>query len=236
MSEVHLPPERSLPARRHAAARSQLERYATSRRERLGRRWHHLGVVIGLGIGLSVAGGATAGTIYLTKGPLPTEDGQIDAQRIPDFLSVVAGGETGYVPRAYIVPPSLNEPGGPLLGTIAPVYGPDLKTLIGHMYPGVGFVRLGQSPADEPCSPEWSSSNGTTSTLPCPSVTVTVPDIVGMETPTGMAAISRNGLSGDPENVHSATVPAGHVVRTSPPPGSRVPARTPILVFNSLGP
>jgi len=193
-------------------------------------------VVIGLGIGLSVAGGATAGTIYLTKGPLPTVNGQLDTQGAPDFISIAAGGVTGYVPRAYILPPEPNKPPNSLLLTIAPVYGPDLKTLIGHMYPGVGFVPLGKSPADEPCIPGSTTENGTTSTIPCPSVTETVPDVVGWSTPTAMAAMSQAGLSALPENAYSPTVPAGHVIRTSLAPGSKVPARSQILVFNSLGP
>ena len=236
MMEIQIPEERSLPVGRHAAARSQLEGYATSWRERLGRRWHHLGIVIGLGIGLSVAGGAAAGTIYLTKGPIPMVNGQPDIQRAPDFIRIASGGVTGYVPRAYILPPEPDKPATALLGSIAPVYGPDLKTLIGHMYPGVGLVPLGKSPADEPCIPSSVTEDGTTSTIPCQSVTETVPDVVGWSTPTAMAAMSKTGLSALPENAHSPTVPAGHVIRTSLAPGSRVPARSQIFVFNSLGP
>ncbi len=236
MTRVQVPQERSLPAGRHAAARSQLEHYATSWRERLGRRWHHLGVVIGLGIGLSVAGGAAAGTIYLTKGSIPTVNGQLDTRRAPDFIRIAAGGVTGYVPRAYILPPEPNKPASSLLQSVAPVYGSDLKKLIGHMYPDVGFVPLGMSPVDEPCLPGWVTENGTTSTTPCPSVTETVPDVVGWSTPAAMAAMSQTGLSAIPENAHSPTVPAGHVIRTSLAPGSRVPARSQIFVFNSLGP
>lgn len=236
MIEIQVPPERSLPARRQVVARAQLEQHATSWRERLGRRWHHLGVVIALGIGFSVAGGATAGTIYLTKGPIPTVNGQLDTQRAPDFIRIATSGVTGYVPRAYILPPEPNKPGNALLLSVAPVYGSDLKTLIGHMYPGVGFVPLGKSPADEPCLRGSVTENGTTSTIPCPSVTETVPDVVGWSTPTAMGALSQSGLSAIPENAHSPTVPAGHVIRTSLDPGSRVPARSEILVFNSLGP
>lgn len=45
---------------------------------------------------------------------------------------------------------------------IVPVYGRDLKTLVGYMYPGKGFVPLGESPHSVPDLPQ------TTGTAPSP--------------------------------------------------------------------
>jgi hypothetical protein len=233
---LHLPPERPLPPDRHAAARTQLERYATSRRERIVSRWRSFAVVLGLGLGLTVAGGAAAGTIYLTRGPLPIAHGTLDIGHAPDFIRVASHGVIGYVPKRYILPSPVNAPANSLIAEVAPVYGPDLKTLVGHMYPGVGFVPLGKSPASVACVSEITGENGTTSTLPCPSITETVPNVVGMYTPTATGAIQQAGLQANVENGHSSSVPAGHIVRMSPPGGTKVPARTPVLIINSLGP
>ncbi len=241
-SVFHLPPERPLPKGRHYAARAQLERFATSRRERIVLRWRRGAVVLGLGLGLSVAGGAAAGAIYLTrsptKGPVPsTANGSLDIKKAPDYVSVTSGGRiVGYVPRAYILPSPVDTPANQRIGEVAPVYGPNLKTLVGHMYPGVGFVPLGKSVTSEPCTPVFTGENGTTSTLPCPSVTETVPNVVGMSTPTGVGTVQQAGLEAVPQNEHSQSIPSGHIVGTSPPAGTRLPARTPVIVYNSLGP
>jgi len=232
-----LPPDRSLPRQRHAAARAQLQRYATSRRERVVQRWRGAAVAMGLGLGLAVAGGAAAGTVYLTRGPIPTVNGRLDVALAPDFIRVASSGlAVGYVPKRYILPSGPGTPANGLVGEIAPVYGPDLKTLVGHMYPGIGYVALGTSLRSVSCTPESDEENGTTSTLPCPSVTETVPDVAGMSTPEGVVALQEAGVLAVVENAHSRAVPGGHIVRTSPRAGARVPARTPVVVVNSLGP
>ena len=234
---LQLPQERDLPSGRQRAARSQLEQYAKGWRERMAQRWGRSAAVLGLGVGLAVAGGAAASTIYLTKGPVPIVNGQMDTSRAPDFISVVSGNKVvGYVPRRYVLPPSPQSQADQLIGQAAPVYGPDLKTLVGHMYAGVGFVPLGKSPSSMPCTPIRTFSNGTTSTVPCPSETETVPDVVGLATPTGVGKVQAAGLEPVPENEHSSTVPNGQVVRTSPAAGSRLSARSPVIIFNSLGP
>ncbi len=223
---LDLPPERPLPHQRHAAARAQLERYATSRRERIVQRWRRAAVVLGLGLGLAVAGGAAAGTVYT-----------LDIQHAPDFISVVAHGRiVGYVPRSYVLPSPVNTPVNQRLGQVAPVYGLDLKKLVGHMYPGVGFIPLGKSVTSEVCQPISTYGSSTTSTIPCPSVTETVPNVVGMDTPAGVVALQQAGVMANVENEYSKSVPAGHIIRTSPSAGPRVPARTPVVVVNSLGP
>jgi beta-lactam-binding protein with PASTA domain len=80
------------------------------------------------------------------------------------------------------------------------------------------------------------TENGTTSTIPCPSVTETVPNVVGMNTPTGVVRVQEAGLAPVPQNEHSRKVPNGYIIGTSPSAGTRVPARTQVIVFNSLGP
>jgi PASTA domain len=231
-----LPRDRSLtPARQHAA-RSQLERFATSRRERIAYRWRTGALVLGLGVTVGVAGGAAAGTIYLTKGPVPIVNGSADFDQAPDFVSVVSNGAAvGYAPKDDIIPssnPSVGfDPAAPV-----PVYASDLTTLVGHVYPGVGFVRLGESPDSVPCMTSSVSENGTTSTIPCPNVRETVPNVTGLSTPAGVVAVQAAGLTADPQNQHSGTVPNGYIIGTSPAAGTSVSARTPVTVFNSLGP
>jgi hypothetical protein len=234
---LDLPEERALPEVRQAAARAQLARYASSRRERIAQRMRRAGLALGLGLGVIVAGGATAATVYLTKGPIPTVNGRLDFARAPDFISVASNGAVvGFEPKRYVIP---SRPGTPenALGTeVAPIYGPDLKTLVGHMYPGVGFVPLGHTPQSVPCLPESSSSNGTTSTIPCPSVSERIPEVVGMSTPSGVVALQSAGVTPHVENEQSTSIPSGHIVQVSPSSGTTVRTRTPVEVFNSLGP
>ena len=47
--------------------------------------------------------------------------------------------------------------------------------------------------------PEGAFDNGTTSTIPCPSVSETVPNVVGMYTPTGGVRVQEAGLQPAPE-------------------------------------
>jgi hypothetical protein len=175
--------------------------------------------------------------MYFSKGPVPTVNGQMDIQRAPDFISVTSDNKiVGYVPRKYVLPMPGSRAMDPFIGLVAPVYGADLKTLVGHMYPGVGFAPVGKSPSSVPCTPVSTFENGTTSSVPCPSVTETVPNVVGLSTPTAVGKIQAAGLEPVPENEPSQTVPNGQVVRTAPPAGTRLSARSPVIVYNSLGP
>ena len=95
-----------------------------------------------------------------TKGPIPQAAylaNGIDAALVPDFVPVWGRDGTsvaGYIPKAYLLGQTVptvtsSRPGG----DIAPVYADDLTTLVGHMYPGRGFVPLGVDPNSIPTIP-----------------------------------------------------------------------------------
>ena len=73
-------------------------------------------------------------------------NGELELSHAPDFVGVSSDGKVvGYAPRAYIIGSSK----GPLdekLGSVAPVYGSNLTTEVGHLYPGIGYVPNGVSP------------------------------------------------------------------------------------------
>jgi hypothetical protein len=88
------------------------------------------------------APGATKGTM-----PPPRPDGMVDPAGVPDFIAVAGadGGSPGYVPAHFLLDPATEEP--------IPVYADDLVTLVGHMFPGRGFVALGIEPQSVPTFP-----------------------------------------------------------------------------------
>jgi hypothetical protein len=219
-----------------------LELFASATRERvrvaIGRPRQ---VALGLALAVFLLGGGvivlhhfdgpphTAGTGPTVGGPITFTDGKVMA---PDYIAVEGRGKVaGYEPRSYL-----------LLGEVAPVYARDLHTLVGHDYPGVGFVPLGVYWASLPCTEhqemtETSASGKSVSTaVACPSTTETVPTLVGSVTPTAMGTLSSMSLSPIIKYVHSATVAVGHVARVSPESGTRLPARSIVTVVSSLGP
>jgi hypothetical protein len=90
----------------------------------------------------------------VSKGPIPqsaiTSTGEIDPTRVPDFVPVWSRDGShyaGYVARAYVL--GLEEPRRTAIRDAVdawPVYGPDLTTLVGRMFPDKGFVPLGTDP------------------------------------------------------------------------------------------
>ena len=235
-----LPPSRPLPTDRSYAARRQLEDIVsgtTRAPRRFGRRF-----TVSIGIGLALVGGAGAGAAVLlpTKGPVPQTSGRPPAwKQIPDFVAVVSGGRLiGYSPKGYLFPPPdkkvLPASAAP---TPIPVYASNLHTLLGHMYPGVGFVRLGQSIASVPCGPvATTSENGTTVTVPCPSVSVTLPDVIGMSTPAAAAKLSALGVQPVVVNQPTRTGPYATIGSMSPAGGSTVPSRSLVTIGNRIPP
>ena len=82
-----------------------------------------------------------------TKGPVPNDtivNGQTDITKVPDFVAAVGkdGKIVGYVPKADLFPAATSgtHVGPQTPFEVQPVYASDLKTLVGHFYPGVGFV------------------------------------------------------------------------------------------------
>jgi hypothetical protein len=66
-------------------------------------------------------------------------DGSIDLTKVPDFIPAAGDdGNVGWIWSADVFPP----PGEPRIEVVT-VYADDLTTVIGHMYPDVGFVPLG---------------------------------------------------------------------------------------------
>lgn len=93
-----------------------------------------------------------------TKGtmPPPGPNGERDLSAAPDFIAVVAGdgGEVGYVPKRFFFREGMTSSELPRSDPW-PVYAEDLRTLIGHMVQGKGFVPLGVDPATIPDFPVW---------------------------------------------------------------------------------
>jgi hypothetical protein len=74
--------------------------------------------------------------------PPPGSDGEIDPAQVPDFVAVAgADAIVGYVPKAAVLDPGDET---------WPVYGDDLRTVVGHLMPGRGFVPVGVDPAAVP--------------------------------------------------------------------------------------
>jgi hypothetical protein len=87
-----------------------------------------------------------------TKGPIPpnaVQNGVFNRELIPDFIPALDrnGNVAGYVARDLAIPV------GAPVNTPVPVYASDLKTLVGYMHPGRGFVPLGTSPDAVPLIP-----------------------------------------------------------------------------------
>jgi len=200
-------------------------------------------LVVGIGAYAAFGRGADRApgiSTALTKGTdPPTQNGRIDFMKVPDYVSVAgkSGKIVGYAPRAYMLPSTaVNQPENPKLGSVAPVFGGDLKTLVGHFYPGVGFVAVGESPSAA-CSPVGTigiSADGTTTEYAYPCVTQVLPNVVGLFTPTALAEISSLGIANNVINVHSATVPPGHIVSMSPRAGSKLFGHGPVTLTNAV--
>lgn len=101
-----------------------------------------------LGQGPSTGGGPepTATADARTKGPIPDsawqEDGTIDMSQVPDFIPATNGdGIAGWISSDDALPPDGTKSPDEI-----PVFADDLRTLVGHMFPGVGFVPLGTDP------------------------------------------------------------------------------------------
>lgn len=81
--------------------------------------------------------------ISFTRGPVPEAarlpDGSIDLSQVPDFIP--ADGDNGIV--GWVWSEDVLPPLGEERAEVVTVYADDLTTVIGRMYPNVGFVPLG---------------------------------------------------------------------------------------------
>ena len=225
----------------HNALRLRSSELRASRRRILFSSSAPLIVLVAV-IGLATNGFGVLSASGPSKGGMPHDYGPgVAYSQIPDYLSVYIGpkpNQFGYAPKAYLVSP-LGSSNDPLDGRIAPIFASDLTTLIGHLYPGVGFVRLGTSPWSRPCLPETvinknAGGGQTVTTIPCPSTILILPNVVGMVTPTAVGELSGLGVGVVIQNVHSSSVQVGHIVSTSPIGGATVHARQPVIVDISV--
>ena len=232
-----LPPFRPMASEQRLAARRQLESIVSGSL----RPWWRLSrtATLTIGIGLVVAGSAAAGVLTPTKGPLPNAvHGTLPWNLVPDYIAVSGrnGKVVGYTPRSDILV-SPSEIGKPLPNgfgsTPRPVYASNLTTLVGHVYSGIGYVPLGKSPYSLGCLPAYVINGSTKTATPCPNVLVTLPNLVGVSTPTAAGKLSSLGVSVNVVNDATSSAPKGTVISMSPGPGSVVHARSVVTIQNS---
>jgi hypothetical protein len=93
-----LPPDRPLPAVRHVAARSSLVKTTSTRSRRFFARWRNTGIVVGLGVGLSVSGGVALAQGVFSQNPQPGSPSE--AQLAKPVVATRTGTATIDVGRA----------------------------------------------------------------------------------------------------------------------------------------
>ncbi len=75
--------------------------------------------------------------------PPPGSNGEIDPSAVPDFVAVAGTeGVAGYVAKDAVLGGAAEQSW--------PVYSDDLRTIVGHLVPGRGFVPMGVDPATVP--------------------------------------------------------------------------------------
>ena len=224
-----LPPRRPFPSERVALARRQLD--AVVSRPRRG-RWGPM-VTVAMVTG-TLLGGTLAAAAYLSKGPIPISNGILNLQKAPVFVSVEGhdGKVVGYVPRADLITTSNT----PLIGGVLSVFAANLTTVVGHLFPGIGYVPIGVPPTSERCIPASIMTGNTSVSIPCPTTKEVVPNVVGTYMPTAAAAISHVGVALKFVYEYSSTVTKGFVISVSPAPGSTVDARSVVVLTGSKGP
>jgi hypothetical protein len=104
-------------------------------------------------IGAAVLGACSP---FASKGtmPPPGPDGEVNASSAPDFLAVAGrdAGIAGYARKGDVL-----EPGDAPF----PVFGDDLRTVVGQMVPGKGFIPAGVDPNTVPNIPVVAAPAGT---------------------------------------------------------------------------
>ena len=106
---------------------------------------------------IAVLGGCSHSGRLLTKGtmPPPGPDGMVDPSSAPDFIAVAGreDGIAGWVAKSYVFPTERvvkGRPGAlPPADPPEPVYADDLRTVVGYLVVGEGFVPLVDHPIAE---------------------------------------------------------------------------------------
>lgn len=93
-----------------------------------------------------IAGAGCAPRGSLGTVPPPGADGQMDPAQVPDFVAVAGRGQgvAGYVAKEAL---------GDRQDRAWPVYAADLRTVVGTLVPGKGFVPIGVDPDTVPNLP-----------------------------------------------------------------------------------
>jgi hypothetical protein len=111
-------------------------------------------LVSGLAVALLAATTLTACSPTASKGtmPPPGPDGEIDPAAAPDFIAGAGDVDiAGYARREDVLAMNIDP---------FPVFGEDLRTVVGQMVPGNGFVPAGVDPATVPDRPVEAGPSG----------------------------------------------------------------------------
>lgn len=116
-------------------------------------------MLIGAAVALAVLVGCFPAVDTRTKGtmPPPRPNGDVDERDAPDFIAAWNRDGTaiaGWIPKDYLLSPELAG------RDVQPVYGDDLKTLVGHMVADRGFVPIGTDPLSVPEFPAVAGPSG----------------------------------------------------------------------------
>ena len=121
------------------------------------------------------ATGASAPTVGTIPDSAWGPGGQVDLSQVPDFVPALSDGRVvGYVSKTQLFPstpvaspdrsqattglstyhaPTATDQAAANAKLVKTVYASNLTTVVGHMYPGIGFVPDGQTPPAMPSSP-----------------------------------------------------------------------------------
>jgi hypothetical protein len=233
--ELELPPLRQLSDSKSETIRQYLEATVNSKPSRR----KNISVAVVASSLVLFAGSLAAAAALLSKGPIPRlKNGELNLSKAPDYVSVVGshGHVVGYIPRDDIIDQSaVASPKNVKVVAIEPVYGANLTTVVGHLYPGIGYVAQGKTPKRGICRPILIYSGTKSRSMPCPSTLVVVPNVVGISTPSAAAELSGLNIYVRVIYAYSSSVPAGSVISISPAGGSIVHARSVETITSSRG-
>lgn len=128
-----------------------------------------LGGVVAFVGGVAYAGGSNTAADHRPDGGAPTwvtEDGAVEPEKIPELIPVTGpdGDRVGFIRREVLYPELFGEPMTPeqLVDSSGPEEVIDSGgELVGHVYPGAGYIPLGEKPGpDRSVSEEHSEDRG----------------------------------------------------------------------------